>query len=148
LEKARDERNLVERIMNCIPGYKGYKEKELRRESDRLVRMEVVSRLRDAKTALRRSFTNPAMFQRMSEEDRYRYDTLLSRLDRVTQRIDKAVAGYAGIFDAIKVREDKLDQVICHDVSLIEKAESVRVDVRSVIETDVGGEAWRQAWIV
>jgi len=31
LEKVRGERGLLERIMGYIPGYRGYKEKELRR---------------------------------------------------------------------------------------------------------------------
>ncbi|MEM1564128.1 MAG: hypothetical protein QW161_05605 [Candidatus Bathyarchaeia archaeon] len=145
LEKVRGERSLLERIMGYIPGYRGYKEKELRRESDLLVRMEVVNRLRDAKTIFRRSFANPSVVQKLSGEDTYRYEVLLSRLDRVTQRIDKAVAGYAGMFDAVKVREDKLDQVLQYDVSLIEKAESIRLDVEKIVKMDVGGGEWRQA---
>ncbi|MEM3579683.1 MAG: hypothetical protein QXH40_06320 [Candidatus Bathyarchaeia archaeon] len=145
LEKVRGERSLLERIMGYIPGYRGYKEKELRRESDRLVRMEVVNRLKDAKTIFRRSFANPSVAQRLSGEDTYRYESLLSRLDRVTQRIDRAVAGYAGMFDAVKVREDKLDQVLQYDVNLIEKAESIRLDVEKVVKMSVGGGEWRQA---
>jgi len=145
LEKVRGERSLLERIMSYVPGYRGYKEKELRRESDRLVRMEVVNRLKDAKAAFKRSFANPSVAQKLSGEDTYRYEALLSRLDRVTQRIDRAVAGYAGMFDAVKVREDKLDQVLQYDVSLIEKAESIRMDVEKIVKMDVGGGEWRQA---
>jgi len=145
LGKVRGEMGLLERIMSHVPGYKGYKEKELRRESDRLVRMEVVNRLRDAKMAFRRSFANPSVAIKLSGEDAYRYEALLSRLDRVTQRIDRAVAGYAGIFDAVKVREDKLDQVLNHDLSLIEKAESIRRDAEKIAGMDVGGGEWRQA---
>ncbi|MEM2970061.1 MAG: hypothetical protein QXR63_03900, partial [Candidatus Bathyarchaeia archaeon] len=144
-EKAKREMRLSEKILAEIPGFRGYKEKELRRESDRLVRMEVVNRLKDAKTIFRRSFANPSVAQRLSGEDTYRYEALLSRLDRVTQRIDRAVAGYAGMFDAIKVREDKLDQVLQYDVNLIEKAESIRLDVEKVVKMSVGGGEWRQA---
>jgi hypothetical protein len=145
LEKVRGERSLLERIMGYIPGYRGYKEKELRRESDRLVRMEVVNRLKDAKMIFRRSFANPTVAQRLSGEDTYMYEALLSRLDRVTQRIDRAVAGYAGMFDAVKVREDKLDQVLQADASLVEKAESIRSDVEKLVKMEVGGGEWRQA---
>ena len=145
LEKVRGERSLLERIMGYIPGYRGYKEKELRRESDRLVRMEVVNTLRDAKMIFRRSFANPTVAQKLSGEDTYRYEALSSRLDRVTQRIDRAVAGYAGMFDAVKVREDKLDQILQADASLIEKAESIRLDVEKLVKMEVGGSEWRQA---
>ena len=37
LKKVKRERGLLEKIMSYIPGYRGYKEKELRRESDRPV---------------------------------------------------------------------------------------------------------------
>jgi hypothetical protein len=145
LGKVRGERGLLEKIMGYIPGYKGYKEKELRRESDRLVRMDVVKRLKAAKTAFRRTFANPSAVQKLAGDDTYRFDAFNSRLDRVTQRIDRAVAGYAGMFDAIKVKEDKLDSVIQQDLSLIEKAESVKSDVQKVVRIDPGSDEWRTA---
>jgi len=145
VEKVREERGLLERIMGYIPGYRGYKEKELRRESDRLVRMEAVNRLKATKNTIRRTFANPLIIQKLSSEDSYRYETLLARLDRVTQRIDRAVAGYAGMFDAVKVKEDKLDTVIEHDVSLIEKAEALKVNAENAVKIEPGKEEWRTA---
>ncbi len=143
LGKVSGERSLLEKIMGYIPGYRGYKEKELRRESDRLVRMEVVNRLKAAKTAFRRTFANPSMVQKLSGDDAYKFDALNARLDRVTQRIDRAVAGYAGMFDAIKVKEDKLDSVIKQDLGLIEKAESVKADIEKTISIEPGTDEWR-----
>jgi uncharacterized membrane-anchored protein YjiN (DUF445 family) len=145
LGKVRGERSLLEKIMGYIPGYRGYKEKELRRESDRLVRMEVVNRLKAAKTAFRRTFANPSAVQKLSGDDTYRFDAFNSRLDRVTQRIDRAVAGYAGMFDAIKVKENKLDSVIQHDLSLIERAESIKADVEKTVSIEPGTDEWRTA---
>ncbi|MCJ7470417.1 hypothetical protein MUO74_07990 [Candidatus Bathyarchaeota archaeon] len=145
LEKVKGERGLLERIMGYIPGYHGYKEKELRRESDRLVRMEAVNKLKAAKTAMRRAFANPAMVQKLAGEDTYRYEALNSRMDRVTQRIDRAVAGYQGVFDAVKVKEDKLDSVLQHDVSLIEKADGIKADCEKLSKMQPGNEDWSAA---
>ncbi|MGQ9530892.1 MAG: hypothetical protein ACUVQX_04885 [Candidatus Bathycorpusculaceae bacterium] len=145
LGKVRKERGLLEKIMGYIPGYRGYKEKELRRESDRLVRMEVVNRLKAAKTSFRRKFANPLIVQKLSSEDTFRFEALTSRIDRVTQRIDRAVAGYAGMFDAVKVKEDKLDMVLEHDLGLIEKAEAIKADVEKVAALEPGNEEWRAA---
>lgn len=142
LEKVREEMGLLERIISYVPGYRGYKEKELRRESDRLVRLEIVNRLRMAKDIIRRSLANPIMVQKVSSEDAWRFDMLMSRLDRVIQRIDRAVAGYSGMFDAAKVREDKLDMVIQHDLSLIEKAEAVKAIAESLVRIEPGRGEW------
>ena len=38
LDKARAGQNVLEQIANAIPGFKGYREKELRRDADRLER--------------------------------------------------------------------------------------------------------------
>jgi hypothetical protein len=145
LEKVKGERGLLERIMGYIPGYHGYKEKELRRESDRLVRMEAVNRLKAAKTAMRRAFANPAMVQKLAGEDTYRYDALTSRMDRVTQRIDRAVAGYQGVFDAVKVKENKLDSVLQYDAGLIEKADVIKADCEKLSKMQPGNEDWSAA---
>jgi hypothetical protein len=145
LGKVRGERSLLERIMGYIPGYRGYKEKELRRESDRLVRTDAVNRLKAAKTAVRRTFANPTLVQNLSSEDSYRFDALMSRLDRVTQRIDRAVAGYAGMFDAVKVKEDKLDTVIQHDLSLIEKADAIKTGCETTNKMQPGNADWGKA---
>jgi hypothetical protein len=145
LGKIRGERGLLERIMGYIPGYRGYKEKELRRESDRLVRTDAVNRLKAAKTAVRRTFANPAVVQKLTSEDSYRFDALTSRLDRVTQRIDRAVAGYQGMFDAVKVKEDKLDTVIQHDLSLIQEADAIKTDCDNVAKMQPGNADWGTA---
>jgi hypothetical protein len=145
LGKVKGERSLLERIMGYVPGYHGYKEKELRRESDRLVRMEAVNRLKAAKSTMRRAFANPTMVQKLNGEDAYRYDSLNSRLDRVTQRVDRAVAGYAGMFDAVKVKEDKLDMVLQSDVNMIEKADGIKTDCEKLAKMQPGNDDWSTA---
>ena len=142
--EVRGERSLLEKIMGYIPGYHGYKEKELRRESDRLVRMDVVNRLKDAKTTFRRRFADPVAVQKLGD-GAAKFDALTYRLDRVTQRIDRAANGYAGMFDAIKVKEDKLDSVIQHDLRLIESAESIKEDVTKVAAMEPGTDDWKTA---
>ena len=51
-ERIKGEQGLVEKIVSYIPGYHGYKEKELRRETDKLVREFSVQKLKEAKVAL------------------------------------------------------------------------------------------------
>jgi hypothetical protein len=145
LEKVQGERTLLERIMSYIPGYRGYKEKELRRESDRLVRAAAVSRLRAAKNPIRMALANPVVIQKLSQGDAYRVDAFNSRLDRITQRVDRAVAGYAGMFDAVKVKEDKLDSVLQYDVGLIDKAEEIRAGSEQVAKMQPGNDDWGTA---
>ncbi|RLE76756.1 MAG: hypothetical protein DRJ56_03665 [Thermoprotei archaeon] len=143
-EKVEKEMGLMERILSYIPGYRGYKEKELRRETDRLVRMEVSSRLKKAKFEIRAQLSNPMVISSLSSEDMWLFDQLMSKLDRITQRIERAVAGYAGFFDAVKVREDRLDKVLEHDVALIEKAEAIRAEASKIRKLKPGSDEWKE----
>jgi hypothetical protein len=80
--------------------------------------------------------------QNLSIEDAHRFDSFTYRLDRVTQRVDRAVAGYAGMFDAVRVREDKLNGVIQYDLNMIEKADSIKEDVQKVVSLQPGADDW------
>jgi len=145
VRKVKEQMGLFEKILSYIPGYRGYKEKEIRRETDRLIRMEVANRLKRAKTEIRARLSNPMVLSRLTGDDMWLIDQLIYKLDRVTQRIDKAVAGYAGLFDAVKVREDRLDKVIEHDLMLIEKAEEILNKAKEIKSMRVGTDDWRNA---
>jgi hypothetical protein len=49
------------------------------------------------------------------------------------------------MFDAVKVKEDKLDTVIQHDVSLIEKAEAIRAGSEQIAKMQPGDDEWGTA---
>jgi len=144
IEHVRREMGLGEKILSYIPGYRGYKERELRRETDRLVRMKIASILSDAKALLNRP-QSPTEIRRIAQDDESRLllENARAELDRVAQRIDRAVAGYAGLFDAVKVREDRLDAILTHDVTLIEKAEAVKVLAHEVSTREPASQEWR-----
>jgi hypothetical protein len=121
VEKAKQQYGLMERIISYIPGYRGYKEKEIRRETDRLVRMHAASQLKKALDNVRELLSSIPL----AEKDRELADRVLIRLDMVKQKTERAVAGYAGLFDIVKVREDRLDQLLEHDEGLITESEGI-----------------------
>ncbi len=46
-------------------------------------------------------------------------DRLIAKFDRVSEKINHAFYGYSGFFDAVKIREDRLDRLIKFDSDLI-----------------------------
>ncbi|UCG44775.1 MAG: hypothetical protein JSV58_05105 [Candidatus Bathyarchaeota archaeon] len=126
LEKAKGERSLFERILGELPGFRGYKEKELRRETDKLVRNHIHRKLQEARSDAKE------VFQKLSDERLQEVLTDMDRLvmvfDRVAAKIDHAAYGYAGFFNILKVREEKLDKMIAFDNELISKAQEILDD--------------------
>ena len=124
LDKARAGQNFLEKIMNAIPGFKGYRDKELRRDADRLQREHVAAQLETCKKGLNELSADATRSGDLSIINDI--ETARKRLDKVVARIRYADRGYAGFFAAVKVDEAALQRVYEFDLSLIDGAESVR----------------------
>ncbi|MCS6784411.1 MAG: hypothetical protein RMI43_02440 [Candidatus Caldarchaeum sp.] len=144
VERLKSEMGLLEKISTYVPGYRGYKEKELRRETDILIRRKISSVLSEAKAFLNSPLSPSAARKLAYEADaKFAFENVRTSFDRITQRIDKAVAGYAGLFDAVKVREDKLDAVIRHDLALLQKADSLKTFASELMTAEPASSEWK-----
>ena len=133
---------LPERIAAFVPGFRGYKEKELRRESDRLIRNHLYMKLSIQKTDLReisQKLADRRYFDVLTDMDR-----LLAKMDRVVEKINHASYGYSGFFDAVKVREENLDNMINFDNKLIDginalgsEIDAFKADLASGVTTNL-----------
>jgi hypothetical protein len=124
VDKIRGGQNFLEKIASAIPGFKGYRDKERRREADRMSREHMAVRLEGAKKDLD---TLSANASRVGELDAINdIETARKRLDKVAARIRYADRGYAGFFDAVKVDETVLDRVYQFDVALLVGVEEAR----------------------
>jgi len=118
-----EHRNLLESILRYIPGFRGYLEKEYRRESDELEREWLADRLQRSKRAideLTRPLADRGQIDALPQVDRLR-----GRLDKLIARIRGAMQGYSGFFDLVRVREDVLDRVYEHDVGLMQQVDAL-----------------------
>lgn len=128
-EKAKKQMRLSERILAEIPGFRGYKEKELRRESDRLIRNHLYRKLSEAKSDLK------DVFQKLSDRRLFEVltgmDRLVAKFDRVAEKVNHASYGYAGFFNVVKVEEENLDRMIDFDNKLIDDVEKIVSEVKA-----------------
>jgi len=123
-------RNAIETVLRYIPGFRGYLEKEYRRESDELQREWLADRLQRSKRALDTfalALTDAGQFDALSQVERLR-----SRLDRLLARIKGAMQGYSGIFDLVRIDEQELDQVYEFDVQLMQHVEAIADQIESL----------------
>jgi hypothetical protein len=135
LDKARAGQNALEKIANAIPGFRGYREKELRRDADRLQREFVASRLDENKKALNEmanAATRSGDLGVINDIEAVR-----KRLDKVAARVRYADRGYAGFFDTVKVDEAALARVYDIDLGLIQGVEAVEAAAKGSGATSV-----------
>lgn len=127
-EKVKSETRLLEKIEMLIPGFRGYKLKELRREADKLIRNYLYQQLTMTKDDLK------AVYQRLVDNKLTDVwtdmDRLITNLDMVASEINHASYGYSGFFDAIKINERNLDAMLDYDTKLIDNVGSLDVKVK------------------
>ncbi|MBN1259848.1 MAG: hypothetical protein JXB35_04125 [Anaerolineae bacterium] len=124
LDRIKDDMFGLERgIANVVPGYKGYKQKELRREADKLLRDTIVSRMRTVKTqldGLQQELIGAGKIDLLDETG-----SAATQLQMFIDRVRTAAYGYGGFFDAVRIKEDDLDRVYQFDAALLDYAERI-----------------------
>lgn len=117
-EKIQASQNKFEGLVSRIPGYAGYKQKEQRREADKLLRLHVA---RQYEEQLRR--LGDVQYTLTSQGRLASIVTLeraAMRLQLLIDRIKTASYGYAGLFDALKVDEEALDKLYDFDQTMLD----------------------------
>ena len=120
----------LERLVGKIPGYAGYKDKELRREADKLLRMELAGRFDDLRKRLNELQTqliSQAQIEFVDDLDR-----AVTKLQLLIDRIKSASYGYAGLFDAVKVKEEQLDALYEFDNQMMDYVDETAAGVDQV----------------
>jgi len=114
-------RGTLESILRRIPGFRGYLEKEYRRDSDALQREWLADCLVRAKRGLddhTRALADAGDIDSLPQWDRVRM-----RIDKVSARIRGAMRGYSGWFDLVQIDEAVLDRVYDYDAKLLDEVE-------------------------
>lgn len=132
-----------ENLVNKIPGYKGYKDKELRREADKLLRMELAAKFDDQRkrlAELQHQLISQAQIEFLDDLER-----AVMKLQLLIDRIKTASYGYAGLFDAVKVKEEQLDALYEFDNQMFSFVDEVAGDTDRVSSTITAKEGVGEA---
>ena len=117
-EEAKAQRNVLERLGAKIPGFRGFKERELRRDVDRLQREHLAGELQHLKTTLReraRAYTDGGQIGALGA-----FDRLDKKLDGLSQAVRFSDYGATGLFDAVQIGEPELARLYQFDLSLLD----------------------------
>ena len=129
-EQARAGRNVLEKLGEKIPGYRGFQDRELRRDVDRLQREHLSGELTRLKLELRdkaRSYTDAGQIAALGG-----FDRLDRQIDGLSQAIRFADYGASGIFDAVKIGEAELQRLYEFDLSVLQDLEALQAEVAAL----------------
>lgn len=141
IQKSKEDRGIFERIALYIPGYRGYREKNIRREIDRLVRSHIALSIKEAKTVL--SDLKRQIMENGDIDSVKSIERINTKIDTYMKSIESAESGYSGIWETMKTTESDLDGVVEWDEKLVvgsEELKSALVKLRDDVDagaTDV-----------
>lgn len=127
--KHADRRGWIETVARYLPGFRGYLEKEYRRESDQLLRKWMVDELHKAKSAVDEGMQS--LLARGELDALPACERLHSRIDELQNKLRGAVAGYSGWFDYVQVDEARLDSVYARDSELLKSVETFVAETKT-----------------
>lgn len=123
---------VLEKLLNIIPGFHGYRKKEHLREDDKLIREYMVRILEEAIRDLSDALTYLAEYDFSTAE---RFDNVMRELRLVTDKIRWAEHGYAPHYNIVKIQEEDLEKIREVDALLVEKVYELR-DFIGTIKND------------
>ena len=126
-EKIQSSQNKLEELISRVPGFAGYKQKEQRREADKLLRLYVARQYEEQLTRL--SNVQYAMVSQGRLKAMSTLERGVTKLQLLIDRIKTASYGYAGLFDAIKVDEGALDRLYSFDQAMLEGVDKIAADL-------------------
>jgi len=131
-EKIKGESTGLGNLLSKIPGLDGYMERGRRREADQILRQTIASRLEEIRLELSRvhqELSRDIVNAIYHAEPLGRADTALMGL---IGKINDAPQGYAGFFDAIKVKEDDLARLYAFDESMLNHVDQIGASVAAL----------------
>lgn len=133
--KVDSDVDVFKKILRKVPGFKGYIERENRRDSDKILREMVSDRLLEQHqrlSSIQREF--------ISQGEIFYVDDLESaaiKIQTLADRMRRATRGYAGIFDPVKINEDELALLYQFDSQLLDSVDEISRSIDN-IELSIG----------
>jgi hypothetical protein len=138
-----DARGALEKLVGKIPGYHGYKEKEMRREADKLLRLHLSERFQEQRTKLSNVQNHLASEGKL--EDLGLLERTMLQLQLLIDRLKVAEYGYAGLFDAVRVQEEQLDALYMYDSALTSAVDQLAEKMDKLAISAMAGEEIKSA---
>jgi hypothetical protein len=132
VEEAKKNMNALERLLKGLPGISGYVDRELRRDADKRLRDLIANQLDEQKRALMEIQKRLLGGGGLAWLDDI--DSAIQKLQLLIDRIRTASQGYAGLFDAVRIREEQIKALNAFDVALAGRVVVVENAVKALAD--------------
>jgi hypothetical protein len=122
-EKVTSQVDPFKKLIGFIPGFKGYVERQNRRDADKLLRDAVARRFEEhwkRASSLQTELVSSGMIEYVDDLEK-----AAIKLRTFIDKISTAPRGYSGLFDAVKINEAELQALYQFDAAFFDLADQV-----------------------
>ncbi len=125
-ESIRSQENALERLASRIPGFRGYRDREARREADKLLREHGARELERIVRELHEHAAKAALDELEDVQE------VVSQAEKLSRELRFADRGYSGFFDEVKLdSEAALANVYERDERIVVQIGEIAAQVES-----------------
>lgn len=138
-ERVVSQQDALKKLIGKLPGFKGYFIRSDRRSADKLLRETIADKFQvqwQRLSGIQRDLVTSGHLDVLDD-----IEIGAIRLRQFIDRVKTAAYGYAGFFDAVKIKEDELEKVYQYDLTLMEMADEVAGAIDN-LEASVGTDGF------
>jgi hypothetical protein len=138
-ERVVSQQDALKKLLAKLPGFKGYFIRTDRRAADKLLRETIAGKYQaqwQRLSAIQRDLVSSGNLDMLDD-----IEIGAIRLRQFIDRVKTAAYGYAGLFDAVKVKEEELEKVYQYDLTLLEMADEVTGAIDN-LEVSIGTDGF------
>ena len=122
-QKVTSQQDPFKKLASFIPGFKGYIERQNRRDADKILRDTVARRFEDQWRRASQLQSDMVSNGQIAFVDDIEKAAI--KLRTFIDKISTAPRGYSGMFDAVKINEKELESIYQFDAAFFDLAEQV-----------------------
>jgi len=132
-EKVTSQQDPLKQLLSYIPGFKGYVERQNRRDADKLIRDTVARRFEEQWKRVSNLQSDLVSNGKIDFVDDMEKAAI--KLRTFIDKISTAPRGYSGVFDAVKINEAELLAIYQFDLAFFELSTQIASAVDNVEAT-------------
>jgi hypothetical protein len=116
--------NILDKIGSLIPGYRGYAEKDGRRNCDKLLRDSIVVQLVEIENVLHLMMADS--LKNKDKERMHNLEALRKQIDTFRSKVNFAPYGKSALFTDEQINEDELSNIYQYDYDLANEVSNLQ----------------------
>lgn len=129
-DRVEEDRGILKKIQNYVPGFRGYRRREDLRDADRMLRMQLAQKLGTTRRGLEEC--RGMLMQSYGSKELETLGGLIFQFKKVEGAVTHAEMGYSGIAADIQIKEEELDRLYEFDAGMLDHIAAITASIDSL----------------